>query len=39
MDDAQLITHCNKEDIVIRLEGQGDGGSNQTKMKVRALFL
>ncbi len=38
-DDAQLITHCNKEDMVIRLECQGDGGSHQTKMKVRALLL
>jgi hypothetical protein len=35
----QLITHGNKEDVVFQLEGQGDGGSNQTKMKVCALFL
>jgi hypothetical protein len=39
MDDAQLITHGNKEDVVIQLEGQGDGRSNKTEMKVRAMFL
>jgi hypothetical protein len=39
VDDGQLFPHDNKEDENLQLKGQGGSGSNQTKLKVRALFL
>jgi hypothetical protein len=36
---GQFFPHDNKEDEDLQLEGQGGGRSNQTKTKVRAIFL
>jgi len=36
---GQLIPHDNNEDEDLQLKGRGCGGSNQTKKKVRAIFL
>ncbi len=38
MDDGQLYLHGNKDDGDLQLKGRGGGGSNQTKMKVRAIY-